>query len=104
MIRLGDLPTLIKHGLHALRDTLQQDKELTIFNTSIAVVGLNPSTSENEKKSNFSEGKLVKFKIYEGEEIREWLGSMDPKDEGTRTGGEGEVGARGGDDVEMRDA
>jgi 20S proteasome subunit alpha 6 len=31
----GDLDSLIKHGLNALRDTLQQDKELTTQNTSI---------------------------------------------------------------------
>ena len=30
-----DLDALIKHGLNALRDTLQQDKELTSLNTSI---------------------------------------------------------------------
>ena len=29
------LDELIKHGLHALRDTLQQDKELNVHNTSI---------------------------------------------------------------------
>lgn len=31
----GDLDTLITHGLNALRDTLQQDKDLTAQNTSI---------------------------------------------------------------------
>ncbi|GAA5984464.1 hypothetical protein JCM5350_003370, partial [Sporobolomyces pararoseus] len=34
------LEELIKHGLNALRDTLQQDKELTVENTSIGIVGL----------------------------------------------------------------
>jgi 20S proteasome subunit alpha 6 len=33
------LEELIRHGLQALRDTLQQDKELNIENTSIAIVG-----------------------------------------------------------------
>lgn len=36
------LDELIKHGLHALRETLQQDKELTIHNTSIGIVGVAP--------------------------------------------------------------
>jgi len=33
------LDTLIMHGLNALRDTLQQDKDLTTLNTSISTVG-----------------------------------------------------------------
>jgi 20S proteasome subunit alpha 6 len=35
----ASLDELIVHGLHALRETLQQDKELTIQNTSIGIVG-----------------------------------------------------------------
>ncbi|KAK3821402.1 MAG: 20S proteasome subunit alpha 6 [Benniella sp.] len=35
----ADLDTLIMHGLHALRETLQQDKELTLNNCAIGVVG-----------------------------------------------------------------
>jgi 20S proteasome subunit alpha 6 len=34
------LDTLIAHGLRALRDTLQQDKELSQENTSIGIVGI----------------------------------------------------------------
>ena len=33
ILLLGSLEKLIQHGLHALRETLQQDKELTINNT-----------------------------------------------------------------------
>lgn len=33
------LDELIMHGLNALRDTLQQDKDLTTLNTSIATIG-----------------------------------------------------------------
>lgn len=36
---LVDVDALIMHGLHALRETLQQDKELNINNCSIGVVG-----------------------------------------------------------------
>lgn len=35
----SSLDELIMHGLNALRDTLQQDKELSTLNTSIATVG-----------------------------------------------------------------
>jgi len=57
-----DLDTLIKHGLNALRDTLQQDKELTTQNTSIAVVGpgsisailSSALVAQNPPKSNLS--------------------------------------------------
>jgi 20S proteasome subunit alpha 6 len=37
--RPESLDDLVKHGLQALRDTLQQDKELSIENTSLGVVG-----------------------------------------------------------------
>lgn len=33
------MDALIMHGLHALRETLQQDKELNLKNCSIGVVG-----------------------------------------------------------------
>ena len=39
LFSLGSLDELIMHGLNALRDTLQQDKELNTMNTSIATVG-----------------------------------------------------------------
>lgn len=38
-VTAGSLDDLIMHGLNALRDTLQQDKELSTLNTSIATVG-----------------------------------------------------------------
>ncbi|KAF8974674.1 hypothetical protein BDZ97DRAFT_1911835 [Flammula alnicola] len=41
------LEDLVRHGLHALRETLQQDKELNINNTSIGIVG---PKSEHETK------------------------------------------------------
>jgi len=47
---------LIKHALRALKESLSQDKELTIDNTSIGVGGVD----EN-------------FKLYEGQEIAGWL-------------------------------
>lgn len=47
---------LIKHALRALKESLSQDKELTVDNTSIGVAG----TDED-------------FKLYEGQDITGWL-------------------------------
>ncbi|KAI9012485.1 nucleophile aminohydrolase [Phycomyces nitens] len=50
------LQELVRHGLQALRDTLQQDKELNIHNTSLGIVG------ENKE-----------FEIIEGEALQQYL-------------------------------
>ncbi|KAH8554837.1 nucleophile aminohydrolase [Umbelopsis sp. PMI_123] len=50
------LDDLVKHGLQALRDTLQQDNELTTENTSIGIVG-----------------KDREFEIIEGEDLKRYL-------------------------------
>nr|POE93068.1 putative proteasome subunit alpha type-6 [Quercus suber] len=47
---------LIKHALRALKDSLSQDKELTVDNTSLGVAGVDED-----------------FKLYEGGEIANWL-------------------------------
>lgn len=47
---------LIKHALRALKESLSQDKELTIDNTSVGVGGLDED-----------------FKLYEGQELTNWL-------------------------------
>jgi 20S proteasome subunit alpha 6 len=56
----SNLEALIIHGLNALRDTLAQDKELTLKNTSVAIVGKDTS-----------------FKIIEEEDIIPWLDRLD---------------------------
>lgn len=73
LIRLGDLPTLIQHGLKALRDTLQQDKSLTALNTSIAIVG--PST---DIEPNATAGAAAKgnFRMLENEKVEPFLEIM----------------------------
>jgi 20S proteasome subunit alpha 6 len=68
----GNLEDLVRHGLHALRETLQQDKELTTNNTSIGILGPGgvheaPSTS-------------VDFRILEGPPIEAYLQTMQPKE------------------------
>jgi len=47
---------LIKHALRALKESLSQDKELTVENTSIGIGGIGED-----------------FKLYEGAEITNWL-------------------------------
>jgi len=67
------LEDLIRHGLHALRETLQQDKELNINNTSIGIVG---PASEHEK----TVPPTGPFRILESEKIEPFLRSMVPKE------------------------
>lgn len=51
---------LIVHGLNALRDTLSQDMELTVKNTSISIVG-----------------KDQDFVVYDDEDVQPWLNKLD---------------------------
>ena len=39
---------LVKHGLRALKESLSQEKELSVENTSVAVVGWDPETGRTE--------------------------------------------------------
>ncbi|KAF8312852.1 N-terminal nucleophile aminohydrolase [Clavulina sp. PMI_390] len=84
----ASLESLIVHGLHALRETLQQDKELTIHNTSVGIVGP-PATTET------TSGK--KFRILEGEAIDVYLKRLPPKEVGAAPAEPEDAG----DDVEM---
>lgn len=97
---IGDLEQLITHGLHALRETLQQDKELTILNTSIGIVG-EPSCHEKTVKSGGS------FRILEGEIIASFLSTMTPKETvaaAPEPDTDDEQPAAGDDDVQMSDS
>ncbi|KAK0468016.1 20S proteasome subunit [Desarmillaria tabescens] len=68
-----DLDELIRHGLHALRETLQQDKELNINNTSIGIVG---PASPNETGVSPTGA----FRILEGEKVDVFIKTMIPKE------------------------
>ncbi|KAI0389884.1 nucleophile aminohydrolase [Xylariaceae sp. FL0594] len=57
---------LIRHGLRALKETLVQDKELTVENTSVGVVG----PKEPGKRA------LEPFKVHDGAEVKEWINSI----------------------------
>ncbi|EGO01578.1 hypothetical protein SERLA73DRAFT_176952 [Serpula lacrymans var. lacrymans S7.3] len=67
------LEDLIRHGLHALRETLQQDKDLSIKNTSIGIIG--PS-GEHEKGIS----PAGNFRILDGQSVDVYLKTMVPKD------------------------
>lgn len=71
---------LITHGLRALKETLSQDKELTVDNTSVGVVGL---AGEGAK------GKIESFKLYEGQQLLPLLETVEQADSGETKEGEG---------------
>lgn len=73
---------LIKHGLKALKESLGQDKELTVENTSLGITGLGKG------------GKLEGFKLYDGVEIGPLLETVAEAAEGTEAQG-------GGDSMEV---
>ena len=54
---------LIKHGLRALKESLAQDKELTVENCSVGVVGI-----KGEGKKS-----IENFKLYDGQEVQPWV-------------------------------
>ncbi|KAI0199383.1 nucleophile aminohydrolase [Astrocystis sublimbata] len=68
---------LIMHGLRALKETLVQDRELTVENTSVGVVG----PKEPGKRP------LEAFKVHDGAEVKEWINKIGDDNE---AGGEGE--------------
>jgi 20S proteasome subunit alpha 6 len=92
--RVGNLEELIQHGLHALRETLQQDKELTIHNTSIGIIG----PAGPHEKGISSEGS---FRIVEGEPVDEYLKSLTPKPDPTAAAAPAPPAAGG--DVQMQE-
>jgi 20S proteasome subunit alpha 6 len=62
---------LIKHALRALKESLSQDKELTVDNTSVGIGGI----GEN-------------FALHEGQDIAEWLSTTFESTEGGEEGAE----------------
>ncbi|KAF7353051.1 Proteasome subunit alpha type [Mycena venus] len=67
------LEDLVRHGLHALRETLQQDKELNVNNTSIGIIGPAGASETGVPPSG-------PFRILEGDKIEVFLQSMVPKE------------------------
>ncbi|OBT58464.1 20S proteasome subunit alpha 6 [Pseudogymnoascus sp. 24MN13] len=54
---------LVSHGLKALKESLAQDKDLTVENTSIGIVGIAPKGSQD----------IEPFKLYDGQEVKVWI-------------------------------
>lgn len=72
---------LVAHGLRALKESLSQDKELTVENASVGVVGVGEGKVEGKKR------KMEAFRLYDGEEMGPLLekaleGGSKPEGEG----------------------
>lgn len=84
-----DREQLIQHGLRALKESLVQDRELTVENTSVGVVGVELS-KEGVKT-------VDPFKVFDGQDVKAWIDAVaDDKEavgegeaEGAATAGEG---------------
>lgn len=82
---------LLKHGLLALKESLAQDKELTVENTTIAVVGTVPSSAkEGEDKKKTKQQQLENFRLYDGQEIAPLLEASADSSGGGQGDGEAE--------------
>ncbi|RCI07710.1 hypothetical protein L249_5710 [Ophiocordyceps polyrhachis-furcata BCC 54312] len=71
---------LVKHGLKALRESLVQDKELTLDNTSVGLVGIETGPNKG----------IESFKLYDGDEMQPWLESLGTEAQSGGGGAEGE--------------
>jgi 20S proteasome subunit alpha 6 len=69
---------LVIHGLRALKESLAQDKELTVENCSVGVVGVR---AEGMKA-------IEGFKLFDGQDVKQWV---DLVADGTEEGGAGET-------------
>lgn len=72
-----DLEKLILHGLYALRETLQQGKELEVPTISVAVVG--PGSDVPAAELALSGIKPEKFRIIEGDELGTIMNKMEAR-------------------------
>jgi len=104
------------HGLKALRETLQQDKDLTGDNTSVGVISPPPEARKDAEEDPSVLGLITKisiaqvpewgtqknFHILEGEDLKSYLQKLGPKETSesrndaaapVATEGEGEVKA-----------
>ena len=83
---------LIKHGLRALKESLGQDKELTVENASLGVTGF---ASDGKRK-------IEAFKLFDGTEIGPLLeAALEGEGQAPTTGGEGTTATEGGESMEV---
>ncbi len=71
-----DREALVRHGLHALKESLVQDRELTVDNTSVGIVGISAPSASGGKR------KVEPFRIYDGQEVKAWIDSVAEDKEG----------------------
>ncbi len=69
---------LVKHGLRALKESLAQDKELTVENCSVGVVGVGKDGIKGEK--------IEGFKLFDGMEVKQWVDLVAEGNEGDAEG------------------
>lgn len=83
---------LIQHGLRALKESLVQDRELTVENTSVGVVGVELS-KEGVKK-------VDPFKVFDGQDVKAWIDAV-ADDKEAAGEGEAEGGATAGEGMDV---
>ncbi|KAK4143789.1 nucleophile aminohydrolase [Dichotomopilus funicola] len=86
---------LIRHGLRALNESLVQDRELTVDNTSVGVAGA-VRASEQDGGSIAVEP----FQVYDQQDVAAWIESVAEDKEGDAGAGEGGDAAGEGMDVD----
>lgn len=92
---LASLEDLIQHGLIALRETLQQDKDLTIKNTTIGIIGPAGETEKNVLPGG-------PFRMLEEESVQPYLRKLPAKTVGGATAAAAaEAPLPGDEDVQM---
>ncbi|OAA66972.1 proteasome component [Niveomyces insectorum RCEF 264] len=93
----ADRETLVRHGLRALKESLVQDRELTVDNTSVGIVGIVPAAAAAAAAGGKPQPRKVEpFRVYDGQEVKAWIDSVaDDKagDGGDDDDGNGEGGA-----------
>jgi len=67
---------LVVHGLKALKESLAQDKELTVDNTCVGIVSVKGT------------GKFENFKLFEGQNVEQWIRLADEREAEDAPGGE----------------
>lgn len=86
---------LIRHGLRALNESLVQDRELTVDNTSVGVAGA-VRASEQDGGSITVEP----FQVYDQQDVAAWIESVAEDKEGDAGASEGGDAAGEGMDVD----
>jgi 20S proteasome subunit alpha 6 len=71
---------LVAHGLKALKESLAHDKDLSVENTSVGVVGIKGAGKKG----------IEGFKLFDGQEVKTWIDLVadGPESENATAGGE----------------